>query len=490
MNYATPEKMGISSSCIREYVESLEKANLSTHDIIIMRGESIVFEKYYEPFHKDFIHRMYSVTKSFVALAVGFLEQDGLIDLDASVVRYFPDELKNQTDENMKNQTIRHMLMMATAKPDRGWFHARPADRVRYYFENDLAQSRPSGTIFSYDSSGSFVMGALVERITGKTLMEYLREKLFDRIGVSQEAYMLKCPGGHSWGDSALLCTPEDLLKVARFCLNKGKWNGVQILNEAFLDKATSKQIDNNQQGRGSFKNQGYGYQFWMSYGKSFFFYGMGCQFALCVPEKDMILVYNGDNQENEFAENQIIDGFFELVANRAAGGEIEENLGEQKQLKDYTEGLGLFAVKGETHCAIEEKINGRTYQMDKNPMGITRIRLEFEGEKGVLYYTNAQGDKEIPFGLCKNEFALFPQDGYSDSVGSEKGQRRYQCAASAAWVSERQFLIKVQVIDTYFGILNMNFGFAEDGKIGVFMNKTAEDFLDEYQGFAGGKCI
>lgn len=219
MQYSTPEKEGIRSERIREFIEILEDAYLPMHDVIIMRHGKIVFEKYWAPFHKEELHRMYSVTKSFVSLAIGFLEQDGLVDLDAPISRYFPEEVKNQKDKNMHDQTVRHMLMMSTAKPTQDWFTARPEDRVQFYFDNSITESRPSGTIFNYDSAGSFVMGSLVERITGKTLMAYLREKFLDRIGFSKEAYMLKCPGGHSWSDSALICKPTDLLKVALCCL-------------------------------------------------------------------------------------------------------------------------------------------------------------------------------------------------------------------------------------------------------------------------------
>lgn len=134
MNYSSPEKMGIKSSDIEAFVRILEEKQLSTHSLIIMRGGNVVFEKYWAPFHKDFLHRMYSVTKSYVAIAIGFLEQDGLINLDAPVTKYFPDELKNQEDENIRNQTIRDMLKMSTAKQGEDWFTARCEDRVRFYF--------------------------------------------------------------------------------------------------------------------------------------------------------------------------------------------------------------------------------------------------------------------------------------------------------------------------------------------------------------------
>ena len=102
MKCSAPEKLGLRSAYIRKYVEKLESAKLITHDIIIARHGEIIYENYRKPFHKDFLHRMYSVTKSFVSLAIGFLEQDGLLDLDAPVSRYFPDELKNQKEKEWK----------------------------------------------------------------------------------------------------------------------------------------------------------------------------------------------------------------------------------------------------------------------------------------------------------------------------------------------------------------------------------------------------
>ena len=485
--YAKPESVGIKSKNIHRYIELLEEANLCTHCLIIMRHGKIISENYWEPFHKDFLHRQYSVTKSFVSLAIGFLEQDGMIDIDLPVSRYFPEELKNQPDENMKNQTNRHMQMMTTAKTNENWFEARCEDRVRFYFENSLDETRPAGTVFQYDSTGSFVLGALVERITGKELMTYLREKFLDKIGFPKEAYMLKCPGGHSWGDSGLVCKATDLLRTTQFVMNNGRWNGEQLLNREYITKATSKQTDNNIMGVNTYRTQGYGYQFWRAYDNSFLFNGMGDQLAICVPDTDIIMVINSDNQGNIHSRKTIVDNFFDLIVRRAVDGGIAESHEDTDKLEDYAATLKLFAVKGESYNAIQEKCSGVTYNMNDNPMGITKIRLCFTGDKGVFCYTNAQGDKEIPFGMGHNEFSEFPQEGYSDEIGSQKGTRLYKCAASGAWVSDYQLLIKVQIIDTYFGYLNIGIGFTEDNKIGVCMTKAAEDFLNEYQGFAGG---
>ena len=240
MKYSTPEKEGIKSSYIKEYVEKLEEYNLSSHSLVIMRHGKLIYESYWAPFDKDYLHRMYSVTKSFVSLAIGFLEQDGLINLDDKISKYFPDETKGQPNEYMKNQTIRNMLMMSTAMPEESWLEKRNDDRVRFYFANERTTYRPAGTTFEYDSGGSFIMGALVERVTGKRFMEYLREKCLDKIGFSKEAYILKCPGGHSWGDSALICTAQDLALAAQFTAQNGNWDGEQLLNADYVKTATS----------------------------------------------------------------------------------------------------------------------------------------------------------------------------------------------------------------------------------------------------------
>lgn len=495
MNYMTPESRGISSKKIQEYIEILEKNGLATHDLLIARGDSVIFEKYWAPFHRDFLHRMYSVSKSFVSIAVGFLEQDGRISLDDEISKYFEAELEGQEDVYMRRQTIRHMLMMCTAKLPQNWFEARPDDRVRFYFQNDETQSRPSGTIFQYDSTGSFVLGALVERLTGKPFMEYLREKLFDRIGVSAQAYCLKCPGGHSWGDSGVLCRPLDLLKTARFVMNGGRWEGEQILGERYLREAVSRLVDTNFWDETEAETFGYGYQIWRAGHNSYFFNGMGCQLALCVPDKDVIMVYNGDNQGKASAKKIILDHFFsvvlESVREDGAGGEEKpQSKGDGKEyeeLEAYCAGLSLAAAKGEMSTPCQDEVDGVVYELGDNPMGIASLELSFSGDSGVLRYVNGQGEKELPFGMCRNVFGQFPQEGYSDEVGSvEAPGNTYRCAASAAWVKPGKLHIKVQIIDKYFGNLHIFLGFREN-LVGVYMNKSAEDFLEEYSGFAGG---
>ena len=486
MNIKTPESLGIKSEDILAYIKLLEEKRLATHDILIMRGNDLAFEAYWEPFHKDFQHRMYSVSKSFVSLAVGFAMQDGLLELDDPMIKHFPEELKNQKDENLRNQTVRNMLMMSTSKPGRSYFTVRPDDRVKFYFENDREETRKPGLVFLYDSPGSFVLGALVERLTGKPFMEYLREKIFDKIGVSKEARCLKCPGGHSWGDSAVLCTPRDLALVARFVMNGGKWNGEQILNEGYIREATSNLIATGTLNDNLCNAQGYGYLFWRTFDNSYMFNGMGCQFGICVPDKDLIFVINSDNQGKMYSRDVIIDNFFEMIARKVSDKPLPENEKAYNELIDYAKNLKLATSVGETYNPIQEKVKGKVYKTEKNQMGIKWFKFDFNGDEGIFHYENEQGVKEIPFGLGKNAFAEFPQDGYSDEIGAKPGNRRYKCAASAAWLPNDTLDLKVQIIDTYFGNFDAYVAF-KDNSAGIKMTKTAEDFLWEYEGLCCG---
>ncbi len=484
--YQTPEACGVPSNRIQAYLHSLEQAGLSTHSVIMARGYDIFFETYYPPFEADFLHRQYSDTKSWMSVAVGFAVQDGLVDLDAPIATYFPDECRYATDPAIGEQTVRQMLTMSVPKKNVNWFKQRSADRVADYFANTIVKKEEIGT-FYYDSTGSFILGSMVERVTGEELFAYLRRKVLDRIGVSQEAHCLKCPGGHAWSDSALLAKPTDTLKLLRFLMNGGCWNGEQLLNEAYIRDATAKHIATEKEG--GYSAFGYGYQIWRTYHNSFLFSGMGGQYGVCAPDKDMILVVNSDNQGIKQAGDTVVGGFFDLIY-EAACEPLPANDAAYFALCRYADGLCLAHEKGAPTSPIVKRIHEKTYQLDNNPMKIRRLKLSFFGQRGLLEYKNASGQKALPFGICENCFAVFPEEGYSRAIGSVSVPGNYyKCAASAAWQSENTLLLNIQIIDEYFGRLWMRFTFCDD-RITLKCTKATEDFLDEYVGEATGTLL
>ena len=240
----TPEMAGISSEKVLEFIKTLESYSFCTHSIIMARGDGIFAEMYYKPFNRDFKHRMYSVSKSFVSVAVGMAIEDGLLSLDDKMVKYLPEHINESTSELIKEATIKDMLVMETGMHNQiWWFDKGYKDRTEAYFKKD--GDKIPGTIFTYDSPGSFMLGAIVEKVTGKPFMEYLKEKALSELGFSEDAYCLKTPGGYSFGDSGVMCTARDLLIFARFVMNKGNVGGKQYMSRAYLEEATKKQVSN-----------------------------------------------------------------------------------------------------------------------------------------------------------------------------------------------------------------------------------------------------
>lgn len=482
----TPEQSGISSANILEFMQSLDRYGLATHSMIMARGNQIFHECYYAPFHKDFKHRMYSVSKSFVSVAIGLLIEDGVLSLDDKFIDFFPEYLNQNTNDKLRELTIRDMLIMETGDYDGVyWFTAGTEDRTSVYFMKP-AEKIP-GTIFNYDSPASYMLGVIAEKLAGKPFLEFLKERFLLDIGFSADAYCLKAPGGYSFSDSGVMCTARDLLAFARFVMNKGTWNGKRYMNKQFLTDAVSKQVDNRNNGTACYNTCGYGYQIWKTQNDGFSFNGMGGQFAVCDPKTDFIFIINSDNQGNEAASHILFHELYRCIINNL-NSSMPENPQFQMNLKEYSDTRKLAALGGRTQNPFSKTVEDVIYYLESNPMGIEYIRFNFKKTRGILTYKNSQGEKQLFFGLGYNEFGKFPQEGYSDMTATQTSPgNMYDCACSAVWGEEQKLLIKVQIIDKYFGNLTMTFGF-KDSRIEICMIKNAEAFLEEYSGFACGK--
>ena len=479
MEFCTPEQAGIASRHVLAFYQELESQNLSTHAVILSRGNSIFSEAYWAPFHKDFKHRMYSVTKSFVSIAIGFCEQEGLLSLDDPLDKFFPEYANGERH----GATIREMLQMTTTlDKSGGWFSSGTTDRAAYYFEK-TPQKYPN-TLFAYDSAGSFMLGVIVKKVTGKTFLEYLQDKFLNAIGFSKDACCLECPGGHAWGDSGLLCTARDLWLFARFVLNKGVWENKRYLNEAYITAATTPSIPNDPFGFSNCHNgQGYGYQFWGAANGCFAAKGMGNQLAFCDPFHDFILIINSDNQGNYLKYEPIYRALYTHILPNLHDP-LSDATEEYQKLTEYTQCRQLFALKGNCDSPYREKISGRIFDCQESSTGIRWFRLDLNKDEGTFTFENDQGLKVMPFGFGNNNFDKFPQSGYSDLIGTVPVPgHQYDAAFSADWPAENTLRLRVQIIDKYMGNLSIIFAFRDENTVTVRMEKAAEAFLNEYTG-------
>lgn len=473
----SPESLGIPSGAILNFLQRIDAERINLHGFLLVRHNRIAAEGYWAPWSAERKHRMYSISKSFVALAVGLLIDEGRLTLEARVADYFPDKVPAKLHPWLATSTVRDLLIMATAHSSTSYGREDP-DWVWTFFNKP--PSHPAGTIFSYDTAATVVLTAIVERLAGKGFLDYMRPRFLDRIGFSADAWCVRTPEGGSWGGSGVICTLRDLAKVALTCLHDGKWGTEQLLPAGYLRAATAKQIDNSLGG-----NDGYGYQIWCEKENGFSFRGMGSQYAICFPDKQFLFACIADTQGAP-AGSPIPDVMWQELYPHLADAPLPENHTVHAALTAKIAGLATLPLPGNADAPVAAAVNGAWYTLAENPMGITRMCLSLQGDQGTWAYTNAQGDNVLSFGIERVLAGKFPQRNYfGDQIGMIPGLE-YDCLASAAWVDEQTLNLEVTITDIYLGGLRVSFVFKGE-EIGVFMTKQAEWFLDEYQGFAGG---
>lgn len=486
--YASPESVGIPSAEIEACIRELEAQELYMHSFMVIRHGKIVAEGYWKPFHKEFRHRMYSVSKSFVTGAIGLLVEEEKIKLSDRVCTYFPEYPEESLHPYVKDTTIRDLLIMAT--PYELSYSFKITEWVESFFTGK--PNKPAGTVFCYDTTASFMLNVLVERITGQPYMEYLYDKILHKLDFSKNVKCIKSPDGYSWGGSGVLCTTLDLAKYAYIFLKGGKVNGEQLLSESFVKEAISKQIESDTFGHGGniYTAMGYGYQIWRTEDNGFVFNGMGNQHAFCYPDKDLMIICTADNQGKQPDTARVLrTAVREHIVHVCAEKTLPENPAAQKSLTDMLGALELMMPKGETKSKHAEKINGVTYKLIENNLGWEWVRFEFGETEGTMYYKNARGEKSLTFGYGNYVPGELPETHYDgDAIGTPLG-RGYRYVGAGVWPEETHLLLRFNVIDDYIGNLTFSFAFTGD-RIGFRASKFAENFLHDYEGLAGGDKI
>ncbi len=474
----TPESVGIPSRAILNFLNRIDAERINMHGFLLLRHNRIASEGYWSPWTADRKHRMYSISKSFVSLAVGMMIDEGKLSLADRVADQILDKLPADLHPWLAESTVKDLLTMCTAHTRTTYKHDDP-DWVWTFFNK--APSHPPGTIFSYDTSATVVLNAIVERLAGKPFLDYMRPRFLDRIGFSSDAFCIRTPEGISWGGSGVICTLRDLAKVGLTCLNGGKWAEEQVLPEGYVREATAKQVDNALKG-----HDGYGYQIWHEKENGFSFRGMGSQYALCFPDKAFAFTCISDTQGAP-SGSAIPLVMREEIFPHLSDSPLSEDEQAARELADRIDRLAIQPLPGGTDSPTRERVDGTWFDLDDNPMGIKRTRLCFDGDKGTWDYTNGQGHKILQFGIGHISAGTFPQRNYFGEQIGERPGREYECLASAAWVNDTTLNMEILITDIHLGGLRISFAFKGDD-ISIFMTKQAEFFMDEYNGFAGGK--
>lgn len=485
----TPESVGISSKDVLNLVKILDDCRLHNHSIFMARGNNVFYESYYEPFDKNFLHRMYSVSKTFIAVAVGMAMTEGLIKLDDVIVDYFPEFRNENTDEYHDECTIRDMLCMKSNIAASIHWWGKYKSRVEAYY--DQKTSKVPSTIYHYDSIGSFLLGCIIEKLTKKPFLEYLKEKVLLDIGFSKESYTLKEPGGYTVGDSGVMCTTRDLALFARFIMQKGEWNGKQYIDRAFMENLITKQSHNDLNGTvSSWNSNGYGYLTWITHDTGFSLIGMGDQLAICDMKKDFLFVITSDNQAERTGRHIIFHEVLRHFLPKIKDESLPENKQAQKELENYEKSRQLISQYGEKSVPLAKNINGAEYVVEENALGIASFSLSFSEDGGCFELKMQDKLHKIDFAYGENKLYNFSfgTRPVLDMMGkNEEGE--FKCATSGAWVDENTFAIMLHVIDTYFGSLLIHISF-KDERATLRLKKSGQYVFEGIDGFFIGKII
>ena len=289
----SPSSQGVDPSGVLAFLDALESTpGVEPHGLVLLRHGAVVAEGWWSPFTAERPHLLYSLSKSFTSTAVGLAVEEGLIDLDASVLSYFPELDSEITDARSRRILVRHVLAMASGHRAETLPRARandPLDLVRGFLL--VPPDDEPGTVFAYNQPCTYSLAAIVQRVTGESLVAYLRPRLFEPLGIDTYGWD-RDASGRELGWSGLHAPTEAVAKLGQLYLSGGVWQGTRILESEWVAEATRSHVDNPEEPNADWQ-QGYGYQFWMArHG----FRGDGAfgQFCVVLPEHDVVLAMTG----------------------------------------------------------------------------------------------------------------------------------------------------------------------------------------------------
>lgn len=477
-------------SAVLEFLDYIEKTNYALQSFALIKDGTLICEGYYSPFKADEKRRLYSSSKSIAALAVGKLVTEGLVSLDAPLVSYFPEYVKG-CDARLAAATVEDALIMSLPLSSNpyGVFEKKHPDDVttmdswcKDFFSGKLVCDKPKGTLFNYNSHASYILGALTDRLVGKSFIEYLRPEL-DKIGVSADIDCVKSPEGIAWASSGVLATTRDFALIAQFMMNLGEWDGEQLISREYMERATTKRIDTAFELCDAPNTCGYGYQIWM-HPHGFGMYGMLGQCAFCFPDKSFIFVCNSNVKAYLPTIYYAAEKLYDSIDNAPLAADESSAC-----LAERLFSLRYCTARGAARSPIENELCG-VYELSQNPMGIDKMELDFGKANGIFRMWKNGEIKEIPFGYGECVDTVFPQKYYSMVFTPHVGDRFPRTLSAGAWTGDRRLMIIMDISDTLLGRLTVTLEFADDGGLAMKMVKNGEGLLGEYQGVAIGKKI
>lgn len=447
----SPESQGIASTAILQFVEAVESQIQELHSFMLLRHGHVVAEGWWSPYERERPHMLFSLSKSFTSTAIGLAVAEGRFSTDDLVTAFFPDETPAEVNEHLAAMRVRHLLSMSTGHAEDTTSHMieRPdGNWIKGFFEVPVLHE--PGTHFLYNSGATYMLSAIVQKMTGMKLVDYLRPRLFEPLGIVKPVWE-ESPQHINVGGWGLNITTEDIARFGQLYLQKGMWGESRILPEAWVEEATSFQVANGDSPESDWA-QGYGYQFWRCRYGAYRGDGAFGQYCIVMPEQDAVLAITSGVGNMQQPLNLV----WEILLPAMRVDPLPDDPAAQDSLTKKLSGLNMRPVQGEVSSPLLADVSGRIYRVDTNELNVETIAWNFTESGCTVTVKTAAVEASIPCG-----YGVWRE---GQTIPFDKPHRfdPLRTAASGAWTARDTFTMVVRLNETPF-VYTLVCGFAED---------------------------
>ena len=427
---STPEAEGISSDSILSFIEKAEAEIDAIHSIMILRHGKLITQGWWAPYGPETPHVMHSLSKSFTSTAIGFAVGEELVSLNDLVISFFPEESPKEPSRQLKEMRIKDLLTMNTghmAEP----FPGPGDDNWVKKFLHSKVELMP-GTHFKYNSPATYMLSAIIQKVTGEKLVDYLDPRLFQPLGIKKPEWDT-CPKGINTGGWGLHIVTEDIAKLGQLYLQKGKWEGQQLLSEEWVAMATSKQVSNGSNPDNDWA-QGYGFQFWRCRHNCYRGDGAMGQFCIVMPEQDAVIAITSGTNDMGAVMQLVWDILLPAMKEEPLTGSDRFSELEKKTAK-----LALKPVNGEPrNKALESTVFNQKFAIDENNQNVKTISFQVHNNQYRLDLEMEEGTETILVGTGEYvKGSLINHVPFTQNL--TKG-----IAASGAWTKANEYRLRL----------------------------------------------
>jgi CubicO group peptidase (beta-lactamase class C family) len=385
---SAPEAQSVVSDSILSFIDRVEAEFDVVHSFMIIRHGYSVAEGWWEPYEREAPHIMHSLSKSFTSTAIGFAVQEGVLTLDDLVVSFFPDKTIGKPERYWNQLRIRDLLTMNTGHAEERWPDATTEDWAQFFLGTEL--DFLPGTHFRYNSMATYMLSAILQRATGEMLVDYLEPRLLQPLGIPKPDWKT-CPDGVNTGGWGLQVRTEDIAKFGQFYLQKGKWEGKQLLSGDWVEMATSKQVSNGSDPANDWA-QGYGFQFWQCRHNAYRGDGACGQYCIVMPEQDAVIAITSGTPDM----HRLLQVVWETLLPGMKDKPLFLQPEEEAELRERLKGLRLPLV---TSGGVKAGVEDGTYRLKDNNAALKAVRFRLQQAEPYLVFETGTGTDTLWMG-------------------------------------------------------------------------------------------